>query len=305
MWGSPVDAFSLDKLKARVANYLTERAIYFYSFDATRERIREFAQQLSTHKPAVIFAYPNMLAEMARTIRDLSIKLPEVAKVVATAEPLYEWHRKLFREVFGAETYERYGSREIGTVASEFTSGDGMVICEPSYIIEVVDESDNQVAPGEMGELIVTDLFNKAMPLIRYRTGDMVRIAKADTDSNTCWRRIVQIGGRVVDMIQRADGSWVAGQSMIMSLRTAGIRNKVQVVQESPTQFRIVHLQGETLSEDALSKFKSKVAEIVLGEIEVTLDPVAELPHDKSGKYRYVTSQCRRAGEIKTDIGHS
>lgn len=294
VWGSPVDAFSLGKLKARIANFLTERAIYLYSFDANRNQIKEFVQELHSHRPRVVFAYPNMLAEIAQTVTDLGLAPPRIEKVVVTAEPLYDWQRELFAEVFGSETHERYGSREIGTVASEITAGGGMTICEPGYILEVIDSDGNTITSGSSGELVVTDLFNYAMPLIRYRTGDMVRIADAKTDSGSNWRRIVEVGGRIVDMILRSDGSWVAGEVLIMALRTAGVRTKVQVVQETPHKIKLIHLHDEPLRAEILNRFKDKVREILRGDVDVSIETVSNLPYDKSGKYRYVTSSCRK-----------
>ncbi len=295
VWGSPIDAFSLAKLKARIANFLTERAVYFYSFDADRAQVQQFMEQLRRHHPEVVIAYPNMLSEIAEVAMSRSDEIPQIDKVVVTAEPLYDWHRALFKQVFGADTYERYGSREIGTVAAQLTPDSAMVICEPSYIIEVVDQQRKPVEAGMLGELVVTDLFNLAMPLIRYRTGDMVRVGTPQQGSGTCWRPLLEVGGRVVDMVQRRDGMRIAGEALIMALRTAGVRSKVQIVQESATRLKLLHLQNDAPESGAMENFKRSVADLLRGEVEITLEAVPELPHDKSGKYRYVTSRCGNA----------
>lgn len=292
VWGSPLDALQLEKFKARVANFLGDRAIYFYSFDATQETSKQFLEAINLHHPKAIFAYPNMLAAMAELARDSNIKMRKVGRVIVTAEPLYGWQRELFAEVFGAETYERYGSREIGTVASEGYDHVGMHIFEPTYYLEVIDENGLPVQYGQMGELVVTDLYNRAMPLIRYRTGDMVRIEEASARSGTCWRRITAVGGRVVDLVYRLDGSRIAGEAIIMSLRTAGVRNKVQVVQNTPQSLTVKHLYSEAILPEVQAAFQEKINEVLGGEIAIEYAGVAELPYDKSGKYRYVTSEC-------------
>lgn len=292
VWGSPLDTYHLDKFKARVANFLGDRAIYFYSFDATTETSRQFLEAINRFKPKAIYAYPNMLAALAELARDSGIKMKKISKVVVTAEPLYEWQRELFGEVFGAETFERYGSREIGTVASEGMDHVGMHIFEPTYFLEVIDADGRPAAYGEMGELVVTDLYNRAMPLIRYRTGDMVRIENASARSNTVWRRITAVGGRVVDLVYRLDGSRIAGEAIIMSLRTSGVRNKVQVVQNAPEKLTVKHLYSEAILPEIQSVFQEKVNEVLGGSIVIEYVGVAELPYDKSGKYRYVTSEC-------------
>ena len=294
VWGSPLDTFHLDKFKARVANFLSERAIYFYSFDATAASSVEFLEKINRFKPKAIFAYPNMLAAMSELARDKSIKLRKVGKVIVTAEPLYDWQRELFKETFSAETFERYGSREIGTVASEGPDHVGMYIFEPSYYLEVIDDKGNPTPAGQMGELVVTDLYNRAMPLIRYRTGDMVRIEEASARTNTCWRRITAVGGRVVDLVYRSDGSRIAGEAIIMSLRTAGVRNKVQVVQHNPSSLTVKHLYSEAVLPEVQAKFQAQINDILGGTVTIEYEGVAELPYDKSGKYRYITSEYQK-----------
>jgi phenylacetate-CoA ligase len=295
VWGSPLDIVSLRSLKARTTNFLTERAIHFYSFDATTSKMDDFLKELVRHRPKAVFAYPNMLAALARRVQETGVPAPQIPKVVVTAEPLYEWQRVLFKEVFGSETFERYGSREIGTVASECCQHGGMHIFEPTYCLEVIDERGNAVPNGQMGELVVTDLFNRAMPLIRYRTGDMVTIDDRPCRCGCSWRRIVAIGGRVVDMIIRPDGTTVEGLVIINALHTSGMRAKVQVVQTSPTSLTVKYLDTSLIPEEMRSGFHKRISELLQADINVAFEPVSQLRHDQSGKYRYVICECNRA----------
>jgi len=292
VWGSPIDVNQLASLKARLANFLSERAIYFYSFDADREAIAAFISQLQSHRPEAIFAYPNMLAVIAEQIRESGADVSPVRRIITTAEPTYDWQRELFRAVFGGGTYERYGSREIGTVAAEGPEHNGMVVFEPTYYMEVVDERGGAVGGDSMGELVVTDLYNFAMPLIRYRTGDLVRIEAASPADESCWRRITAVGGRVVDLIVRPDGARIAGEAIIMALRTSGFQQKVQVVQTAPQVFRVRHLIGAEIADNIKDRFKSRLDGLLGAPVTIEYQAVGELKYDKSGKYRYVTSEC-------------
>lgn len=293
VWGAQMDAFSMRSLKAKIANFLTERAIYFYAFDATPQNMDEFLVMMKRHRPDVVIAYPNMLAALAQRAQETNMQTP-VAKVLVGAEPLHDWQRLLFRSVFSAETFEQYGSREIGTVASECYQHCGMHIFEPSYVFEVLDQLGNPVPNGQMGELVVTDLFNRAMPLVRYRTGDMVTLCVGDCKCGCTWRRITEIGGRVVDMILRPDGSKVEGLVVVSMLRQSGVRVKVQVVQITPESFIVRHLQTDTIDEDLRHNFTARLSEALRAPLQIVFEPVAQLPYDPSGKYRYVISQCNR-----------
>ncbi len=291
VWGARMDVFDLSSLKARVANFLTGRAVYFYAYDATPDKMDEFLRKLQQHQPAIIFAYPNMLASLAKRSAQTGLKV-SIPRAAVTAEPLYDWQRELFRQAFGAETFERYGSREIGTVASECDQHQGMHMFEPTYCFEVVDEDGQAVPNGQMGELVVTDLYNYAMPLIRYRTGDMMAIEDDPCDCGCTWRRIVAIGGRLVDMIVRPDGCKVEGLVIVNALHTSGIRARVQVVQTSPTSLVVKYLETNTISENLRSAFRSRISNALSASIDVTYEPVKQLHHDPSGKYRYVISEC-------------
>lgn len=291
VWGARMDAFSMGSFKARMSNFLTERAIYFYAFDSPAEKMDEFLIRLRRHRPEVVFAYPNMLAALGKRASQTGLAI-SIPKVIVTAEPLYNWQRELFAQVFSAKTFERYGSREIGTVASECSQHLGMHIFEPSYCCEVVDEAGNAVPNGQMGELVVTDLFNYAMPLVRYRTGDMVVIDDSPCGCGCTWCRIVGIGGRIVDMIVRPDGAKVEGLVVVNSLRMSGVRVQVQVVQTTPTSLVVRYQETDTIPEDVRCRFQSRISELLGAPLDIVYEPVSQLHYDPSGKYRYVISEC-------------
>ncbi len=291
VWGSGQDAFSMSSVRARIMNFLTERAIYFTSFDATPQSMREFLLALNRHRPEAIFAYPNMLTALAEFARNESIEVTTVPIVVTTAEPLYDFQRRLLREVFAATVYERYGSREFGTAAAQVEADSGMYLFEPCYFFEVIDTEGKPVPAGETGELVVTDFWNYAMPLIRYRTGDMVKMEPGPFPERG-WQRLAHIGGRVVDLLVRPDGSRIAGQAMIMILRQSGVRSKVQVVQNARDHLTVKYLPGGEVADDVKSELQRKADDLFRARMTIDYMELDKLEYDKSGKYRYVTSEC-------------
>lgn len=293
VWGSELDAFSMRSVKARLANFITERAIYFYSFDPTPERMRDFLNKLSSHRPQIMIGYPNMLVALAEFALADNIKISPIPRIVTTAEPLYEFGRNRLREAFGAQVFNRFGMRELGTVASQISESGGLYLFEPSYHFELLDLNGDPVAPGELGELVITDFFNYAMPLIRYRTGDMARLAEAVSTDSSCWRQLAEVAGRVVDMLLRPDGSLLPGEAVLMALRQTGIRCKLQVVQTDTDALRIKHLQNQEIEAAKREELKRRLDELFHAEISLSFEPHENLDYDKSGKYRYVTSECR------------
>jgi phenylacetate-CoA ligase len=294
VWGAPLDAWRQLSVKSRIRNFLSERAVFFHSYIGGTASIEAFLQRLNKHRPDVIFAYPNMLAVLAEYARDHKIGLRPIPKVVVTAEGVYDWQRELFREVFGSTTYERYGAREIGTLASEVNCHRGLHIFEPSYVIEVVDQSGKPVAPGEMGELIITDLYNRAMPLIRYRIGDMVTLDESMCGCGCTWRRISKVGGRILDLVTRPDGSRVAGQVMLDVVRDVKLKCRIQVAQTAINTFVIRHLETEKINSDIRDKLLESFKTYLGEEVKVEYEQVKELTYDKSGKYRWFINELSR-----------
>src|SRR4029079_1852512 len=105
---------------------------------------------------------------------------------------------------WGARVFDHYGMTEIGPVAVEATDQRGrMYLLESEYLAEVLAPDQNTpVPPGEVGELVLTNLGRVGSPLIRYRTGDLVRVATDPDPAGRPWRRLDGgILGRADDMI--------------------------------------------------------------------------------------------------------
>ena len=123
---------------------------------------------------------------------------------------LHANQRRLLEETFGAEVFERYGSEETSIIASECSEHRGMHVADEHLIVEVLDERGLPVGPGEEGEIVVTDSFNRVLPLIRYRLGDVgVR-----GEACPCGRGLsvlARVHGRVADNVVTPEGRTVSG----------------------------------------------------------------------------------------------
>lgn len=130
---------------------------------------------------------------------DLSVRV-----IFAGGEPHSEQLRRRIEEGFGARVYNCYGLSEMcgPGVAMECAYQDGLHVCEDHYLVEVLDpESLDPVAPGEPGELVLTTLRREAMPLIRYRTRDIVHRIDDGCPCGSAHARVSRIEGRTDDML--------------------------------------------------------------------------------------------------------
>lgn len=119
------------------------------------------------------------------------------------AEPWSVNTRRELEEALGINAYDSYGLSEMfgPGVAFECQEKDGLHIWEDHFLVEVLDRDGEIVAPGERGELVLTSLTKEAMPLIRYRTGDITRVREDECPCGRTHTILEKVVGRVDDML--------------------------------------------------------------------------------------------------------
>ena len=119
------------------------------------------------------------------------------------AEPWSANTRRELEDVLGINAYDSYGLSEMfgPGVAFECQEKDGLHIWDDHFLVEVLDEDGESVAPGERGELVLTSLTKEAMPLIRYRTGDITIIRDDECPCGRTHTILEKVVGRADDML--------------------------------------------------------------------------------------------------------
>jgi phenylacetate-CoA ligase len=290
LWGSPVELSRQDRIKLlrdRLTNQLLLNAFAMSPATMSRylERIRRF-------RPACLFGYPSSLAMLAGFARETTggrVVLPGLKAVFVTGEKLYDHQRELLEQTFGVPVADCLGSRDAGFLAHECPSG-SMHITSESLIVEVVDSLGRPVPAGELGEIVVTHLENHALPFLRYRTGDLGRSC---AESCACGRglpRLLVAEGRSTDHLFRDDGAAVHALAVIYVLRElAGIRAfRVHQPSLAEVVVRVVRGADYPLENDAaiVRGIRSRLGP----SVRVDVVAVESLPPERSGKFRYVTS---------------
>lgn len=259
------------------------------------EYLADFHQRLWRFGPRYLKCFPSSLAVYARFLRKQGLKPPPVRGITATGETLHEWQREAFEEIFQAPVYERYGTKESGLIAGQCEHRNGMHIFTPGAYVEVVRADGTPCAPGEQGAVLVTDLLNDGMPLVRYEIGDLA--VQGDASPCACGRpfpRIARILGRDRDLIIDAQGQARPGYLFVEVINAASLDVQFQLHQivEGELEVRILrHPDAAARAglESVMARFSG-----LLGGGKVSLVEVDELPRDRSGKYPYVVSEPGR-----------
>ncbi|MBI4606144.1 MAG: phenylacetate--CoA ligase family protein [Planctomycetes bacterium] len=172
----------------------------------------ESLRRLEAFGPAMLAGYPSAMDALARETLEGRLRIgPRV--VLTGGETVSPALRERVRAAWGAEVFDCYGLTETLVIAWECREHRGLHIDEDAVVLEPVDEEDRPVAPGERGSaVLVTNLFNGTLPVIRYRVGDMLGVSDEPCPCGLPFARIVSIEGRREEVLELrgADGALVA-----------------------------------------------------------------------------------------------
>ena len=159
----------------------------------------ELVDKLNDYQPEMIYTYPSFARRLAEEQEAGRLTI-QPRRVVSTAEALSSDVRTRIRETWGAHVVDSYGTTEGGLLGSECDAAHGIHIAEDMVVFEVVDEHDRRVPDGTPGsKVLVTNLFNRALPLIRYELSDIATLATGGCACGRPYARVTAIEGRRED----------------------------------------------------------------------------------------------------------
>ncbi len=293
LWGSERDIFAGH---ASVVSYLKNRMLYnklfLNAYHMSPEKIRGFVQTLNTKKPALIVAYGQALYEVARFVAQEGIAVVPQRAIISTANTLYPFMRETIEQVFGCSVYNRYGSREIGSVACQVSPDSGLYVAPWGAYLEIVDDAGKPVPPGTEGNILATTLGNFAMPLVRYAIGDRGILSSSNRIGHRYGQVLAQVLGRNEDTIRKEDGTMVDGGIFTELLCHKEWVWRFQLVQKSYTHllYRIA-TANDQYQQAELDEIVSKTKQVMGRACEVTFEFLDDIQTSPSGKFRYTISE--------------
>ncbi len=293
LWGAARD-IPPNTLKKRLRNVLIDRKISLNTGYITESNLQSFHAELKRFRPKTILAYANSAALMARYLKSKQLPAYQPHSIIATAEVLEPSARALIEEVFGCRVFNRYGCREVSVLASECSEHSGLHVTAEGLHVEVMC-GERAARPGELGTILVTDLLNLAMPLVRYRIGDMAVPASMACRCGRGLPLLDRVEGRVTDFLVGTDGRLVSGAALtVLVVAKRPALGQVQIWQDRPGQvlFKIAR-PGRTPVTPEERKFIEAQTCLYLGDdAHVDYDYVDALPNEASGKYLFCRSSA-------------
>jgi phenylacetate-CoA ligase len=276
-------------LKIRIDRAL-RRETFFDSMRQDEASRRAALDAFRKIRPDVMVCYTQSCAQFARWILDRGLRDWDDLPVLCGAEGVLPADRAVLAKAFGPDIFETYGSRETMLIAAECEKHCGMHISEENLLVEVLDHG-RAVKTGDPGDVVITDLHNYGMPMIRYVNGDVAVLA--GEGRCPCGRglgRIERVDGRRADAMRDREGNVVPGIvfHVLFSDARQEIVSQFQAVQAANGAVRLKVVRGRDFTAEAFESVTRRFGEYLRGQPFSVEFHEAIAPHDKSGKIKTI-----------------
>jgi len=287
LWGSERDIFRQKKsLSSKLAAFL-RKEIFLNTFKITKKDFLKYVEIINKEKPEYIKGYAGSLYQLAKIVKENNLKIHHPKFIYSSAETLRPFMRDLIEEIFKCKVYDYYGSREVGAIAGECPKGK-MHIFNFNNFVEVIDDNGNRVKTGEMGKVIVTNLHNYSMPLIRYEIGDTAVLGeKCDCDIKT--PVLEKITGRVTDHFKNKNGDLIHGEYFTHLFYFKEWIKAFQVVQIDFNKIVIYFVANKENEQDMID-IENKIKLVMGNDCLIEWKKVNNIEPTSQGKYLFTIS---------------
>lgn len=283
IWGDTDKKYSV---KERLYNMLYGRTICLDTLKMTEEYNLEFVEKMRKFKPAIMMGHAHSLYALAGFLDDHNIKNLGIEGIISTAEILYDHERIKIESIFGKILFNRYGCEELSIIASECPAHDGLHVNAEGLLVEVLGgDCENP------GRLIITDLWNRGMPFIRYEIGDMATTITGDCDCGRGLPRLGKIYGRTADLLYTPDGRTISGISILdtFAIQVPGVK-QVQIIQNKLDLLNFKVVKSDDFNDESLTILKKKIPQFFGEKMRYEIEYVDKIGQTERGKYRFSIS---------------
>ncbi|MCC1483498.1 phenylacetate--CoA ligase family protein [Winogradskyella immobilis] len=290
-YGIPLDKKGY--YKERIKDFFANR-YRFSIFDLSESAFENCINKFSNTSFDYINGYTSPIVQFAKYLKEKDIVLkdicPSLKVCMVTSEMLFEDDKKLLETQFGIPIVNEYGASELDLIAFENPKGEWQLNSETLFV-EILDDENNPLNYGNEGRVVITSLYNKAHPFIRYDIGDIGILSKKSTLKKPILEKLV---GRTNDIVILPSGKKAAGLTFYYITKSI-IEDDGNVKEFIIEQLTLDHFKVIYVSKDSLSKDKkeiiTKAMETYLEKgISISFEKQQQLMRSKSGKLKQFIS---------------
>jgi phenylacetate-coenzyme A ligase PaaK-like adenylate-forming protein len=288
LWGSEI-YWSFKQRIERWENRLTNRR-EFNTFHLDGELIDKVLDEVTAWKPALVSSYANAFHLLTNRARDRGLRIQGLRAVQATSEPLPPELRARIENTFGCEVFDKYGSRETNVVSHESPDHRSMLVQAENVVVEVLDDTDQPLPPGQPGRVVLTPLNSKSMPLLRYETSDIASHEVREPAAAMPFPRMSSVAGRLQDLIVIPGGGHLDSYFFSYLIMQCPDIHWFQVTQSKPESLSIRVYAPAGLSRAVVHDLVEHIRHHSGFKFDVDIDTLTEMPTSSTGKFRLCVS---------------
>jgi phenylacetate-CoA ligase len=275
-----------------LVNTLLPRKQYLTMYDPPEKNV----PLMNEFRPDIINSYGSYVEALFAYLSASGAPFARPKAVAFAADGVSDAARRMIREQFGLACFSSYNAVEARRIGFECEAHRGLHLNEDAYPLRVVGPDGRTLPPCEPGDVIVSNLVNRAMVFLNYRLGDTAaRLA----GPCSCGRTLAMLSypvGRGDDWIELPSGERLHSQAVHTLLRDENEVWQYQVVQESPFSFRLSLVVRETADREGLrARLTDKFTRALGEKVRVAVEIVPSIPRTAAGKVRPVLSLKRGA----------
>lgn len=280
--------------KEKLKDCLAAR-VRFPVFDLSDQKLEHYLKIFTKHPFVYLNGYTSSLVLFAKYIMQQGTALKEVCPTLqvafTTSEVCDPIDREIMERGFGVRVVNEYGAAELDLIAVEDTDGDWLVNYETLFV-EILDPDGFPVNPGEEGRVVVTALYNKAMPFIRYELGDMAVFSRHQKGP---YQILEKVNGRVNDVALLPSGKKAPGLTFYYIskalLETGGIIKEFIIRQTALDHFVFEYVAERILTQEEKMEIQKTMDKYLEPGLKASFERKAAIQRTKAGKLKHFFSE--------------
>jgi phenylacetate-CoA ligase len=270
--------------------------VFLPAFELGPHNVGEYVARIRRSGARFLIGYASACYSLATLVEAASESL-SFSAVLPTAELCPQSWADTIGRVFSAQVLPYYGCGEVNSLGYSCPEGGIYHTCDEHVVIEVENDAGHAAFEGE-GAFLITDLDNRAMPVIRYRNGDAGQLAPPGCSCGRTLGRILRLDGRVNDMLMTATGARFSGVIATHSFRLISHVEAYQIIQRAPGQATIRIVRGPGYDAGVEEPKIYRIFRKHLGDgAQVVIEYVTSIAKTPAGKARFVINECLVASE--------
>lgn len=271
------------------------RIQYVSAFSHRREQVVRLLRSLQGRTDFYLGGYASSLYLFAKIAEQEGIEGVRLKSVIAWGDHLFPHYRSTIERCFATRVYETYGCTE-GLMIAAQRDIEPLYIISPEIYLELLDDAGSEVPDGELGHVVVTSLSAKAMPLIRYRLGDLaikLPAARYPEKRELCYPLLQKVLGRDTDIVKTRSGKYMIVHSFTGIFEHIPEIRQFRVLQRNLDEIMIEYIPDRGFQPSLLEDVTRKIHAGLGEQLPVHFKQVERIPATPSGKPQIIVSQLQ------------